>query len=69
MEANEVRRQGVLTGEIEEAEEAGKAPSLASVWKCPECGCQIQIVIAPTGPVRQPFTCVDGTPMVAGQSH
>jgi hypothetical protein len=35
MEANETRRQGVLTAEIEEAEKAGEAPSLASVWKCP----------------------------------
>jgi hypothetical protein len=43
----EARWHGVLLGELDEVERAGEAPSLASVWKCPECGCQIQVVIAP----------------------
>jgi hypothetical protein len=69
MLAKETRIQGVLVGEIEEVEEASGGPSLVSIWKCPQCGCQIQVVIAPAGTIRQPFNCVDGTPMVAGKSH
>lgn len=69
MLAKDARLQGVLVGEIEEVEKAGGAPSLVSIWMCPECGCQIQIVIAPAGTIRQPFNCVDGTPMVARKSH
>ena len=65
----EARWHGVLVGELDEVERAGEAPSLASVWKCPERGCQIQVVIAPVGSLYQPFNCMDGTPMVAGKSH
>lgn len=69
MVTKEARLQGVLVGEIEEVEETAGGPSLVSIWMCPACGCQIQIVIASTGTIRQPFNCVDGTPMVAGKSH
>lgn len=69
MLAKDARLQGVLVDEIEEVQRAGGGPSLVSIWMCPECGCQIQVVIAPAGTIRQPFNCVDGTPMVAGKSH
>lgn len=63
------KESGVPKGEIVDTAVEGEAASLASVWKCPSCGAQIQIIVAPSVMPRQPFICVDGTPMVAGEEH
>jgi hypothetical protein len=63
------QESGVPLDEIRETGIEGEAPSLASVWKCPNCGTQVQIVVAPSVEPTQPFTCVCGTPMVAGEEH
>jgi hypothetical protein len=69
-DAKEARRQDVLMGErIDEVERAGQAPSLASVWKCPEVWLPNPNRHRPGGSLHQPFNFRDGTPMVAGQSH
>ena len=60
---------GVPRGDIADTAMEGEAASLAGIWKCPTCGAQIQIIVAPRTVPRQPFICVDGTPMVAGEEH
>lgn len=60
---------GVPREEAWDAVTEGEAASLASIWRCPSCGAQIQIIVAPATIPKQPFICMDGTPMVAGQSH
>jgi hypothetical protein len=60
---------GAPRKELAETEVQGEAASLASLWKCPQCGAQIQIIVGPQGPIKQPFTCVDGTAMVPGEEH
>lgn len=63
------RDEATPRGEIADTAIEGESASLASIWKCPSCGAQIQIVVAPSVVPRQPFICVDGTPMVAGEEH
>lgn len=65
-ERNRSERGRAAAGELWDAVREGEAPSLASVWECPACGAQIQVLIAPAGIPRQPFQCVDGTPMTPG---
>ena len=60
---------GVPTQELRDAVHSGDGASLASIWKCPACGAQIQVIVAPDAAPDRPFTCVDGTQMVAGDEH
>jgi hypothetical protein len=60
---------GVPRKELAETEVQGDVASLASLWKCPQFGAQIQVIVAPDGPIEQPFTCVDGTSMIPGEEH
>jgi hypothetical protein len=61
-------RSGVGKAEVKDTYDAEGA-SLAGIWKCPNCRAQIQIVIEPGQQPSQPFTCVCGTAMVAGDEH
>ena len=61
-------QQQTERAEIRESVSGGEAPALARIWKCPACGAQIQIVVAPANP-SGPFICMCGTPMVAGEEH
>ena len=62
------RESGVPVGELEEAaHHGGDGPNLAGIWKCPHCDAQIQIIIEPAHEAVQPFTCICGAIMVAGE--
>ena len=50
--------------------EGAQPASLATIWKCPDCGSQIQIMVAPPkGRAQRPFTCVCGVEMVPGKER
>lgn len=61
-----------MTEERKEAEvadvEEAPAASLPTIWECPDCGAQIQVVVAPpTGRAEHPFHCVCGAEMQPGK--
>ena len=50
--------------------EGAQPASLATIWKCPDCGSRIQIMVAsPRGRAQRPFTCVCGVEMVPGEER
>ncbi|HUF52825.1 MAG TPA: hypothetical protein VMR52_03505 [Dehalococcoidia bacterium] len=53
--------------EVRDVENA-PAAALPTIWECPECGTQIQVIISPPkGRGRDPFTCVCGAEMNPGR--
>jgi hypothetical protein len=60
---------GVPVGEIAETAGGAEQASLAGIWKCPNCGAQVQVIVSSDRTPVQPFTCVCATPMVAGEEH
>ena len=42
---------------------------VAGIWLCPLCGRRIQVITESERAKVQPFTCVCGTPMEAGEEH
>jgi hypothetical protein len=41
----------------------------AGIWVCPNCGRRIQLISDSDVAMKQPFTCVCGTPMEPGEEH
>lgn len=54
--------------EVTETREAEPA-SIAGIWKCPECGCQVQVLVVPDRPPRRSFVCLCGAEMAPGEEH
>ena len=59
----------VVKSEAKEAKELNGPASIAGIWKCPDCGGQIQIIVAPETALNQPFICMCGAPMVPGEER
>lgn len=55
-----------VVSEAVDAKETGGPASISGVWKCPDCGGQIQIIVPQTA-LNQPFICMCGAPMVPGE--
>jgi hypothetical protein len=67
--ARAVRTSSVTRDEVAEAKETAGAASISGLWKCPDCGGQIQIIVAPETALNQPFICMCGSPMAAGEER
>jgi hypothetical protein len=59
----------VVKGEASESKETGGPASISGIWKCPDCGGQVQIIVAPNTSLNQPFICMCGAPMVPGEER
>jgi hypothetical protein len=59
----------VVKEEAAESRRTAGQAAISGIWKCPDCGGQVQIIVAPETALNQPFICMCGAPMVPGEER